>query len=59
LANSSEPPEASPRARKAVADVNRQHLFALGFRVNAMKTPAGRSRKIAALVKDLETRRAE
>ena len=48
--------EASPRARNAASGLNRQHLFALGFRVNAMKTPAGRSRKIAALVRDLESR---
>ena len=30
--------------------LNRQNLFALTFRTNNMKTPAGRARKIAALV---------
>jgi uncharacterized protein YdeI (YjbR/CyaY-like superfamily) len=42
--------EANPRARKTFATLNRQNLFALAFRTNAMKTPAGRARKIAALV---------
>ena len=41
------------RNAKALATfrtLNRQNLFALAFRVNAMKTPAGRAKKIAALV---------
>jgi uncharacterized protein YdeI (YjbR/CyaY-like superfamily) len=42
--------EASPRARKTFATLGRQNLFALAFRTNTMKTPAGRARKIAALV---------
>ena len=42
--------EANARARKTFARLNRQNLFALAFRTNAMKTPAGRARKIAALV---------
>jgi len=41
---------ASPRARKTFATLGRRNLFALAFRVNNMKTPAGRARKIAALV---------
>jgi len=36
--------------RKTFATRGRQNLFALAFRTNAMKTPAGRARKIAALV---------
>jgi uncharacterized protein YdeI (YjbR/CyaY-like superfamily) len=42
--------EASPRARKTFRTLGRQHLFALAFRTNNMKTPAGRAKKIAALV---------
>jgi uncharacterized protein YdeI (YjbR/CyaY-like superfamily) len=42
--------EASPEARKLFATLNKQNLFALAFRTNAMKTPAGRERKIATLV---------
>jgi len=45
---------ASPRARKAFRTLNRLNLFALAFRTNNMKTPAGRARKIAALVAMLE-----
>lgn len=42
--------------RKAFAlfkRLNRQNLFSLAFRTNNMKTPAGRARKIAALVATL------
>jgi uncharacterized protein YdeI (YjbR/CyaY-like superfamily) len=46
--------EASPRARKTFRSLSRQNLFALTFRTNNMKTPAGRARKIAALVAMLE-----
>ena len=46
--------EASPRARKTFQTLGRQNLFALTFRTNNMKTPAGRARKIAALVAMLE-----
>lgn len=42
--------EANPRARTAFRGLGRQNLFALAFRTNAMKTPAGRAKKIAALV---------
>jgi uncharacterized protein YdeI (YjbR/CyaY-like superfamily) len=46
--------EASPRARRTFRTLGRQNLFALAFRTNNMKTPAGRARKIAALVAMLE-----
>lgn len=46
--------DASPRARKTFRTLGRQNLFALAFRTNNMKTPAGRARKIAALVAMLE-----
>jgi uncharacterized protein YdeI (YjbR/CyaY-like superfamily) len=46
--------EASTRARKTFRTLGRQNLFALAFRTNNMKTPAGRARKIAALVAMLE-----
>ena len=46
--------EKSPRARKLFRTLGRQNLFALAFRTNNMKTPAGRARKIAALVAMLE-----
>ncbi len=42
--------DANPRARKALQTLGRQNLFALAFRTNNMKTPAGRARKIASLV---------
>ncbi len=42
--------EADPRARKTFRTLGRLNLFALAFRTNSMKTPAGRARKIAALV---------
>jgi uncharacterized protein YdeI (YjbR/CyaY-like superfamily) len=42
--------DASPRARKTFRTLGRQNLFSLTFRTNNMKTPAGRARKIAALV---------
>ncbi len=42
--------EANPRARKTFATLGRLNLFALAFRTNHMKTPAGRATKIAALV---------
>jgi uncharacterized protein YdeI (YjbR/CyaY-like superfamily) len=46
--------EASPRARKTFRTLGRQNLFALAFRTNSMRTPAGRAKKIAALVAMLE-----
>jgi uncharacterized protein YdeI (YjbR/CyaY-like superfamily) len=42
--------DANPRARKTFRTLGRRNLFALAFRTNNMKTPAGRARKIAALV---------
>jgi uncharacterized protein YdeI (YjbR/CyaY-like superfamily) len=42
--------DAIPRARKTFSTLNKQNLFALVFRTNAMRTPAGREKKIAALV---------
>ncbi len=46
--------EASPRARATFATLSKPNLFAIAFRTNNMKTPAGRARKIAALVAMLE-----
>ena len=45
--------EANPRARKTFKTLGRQNLFALTFRTNNMKTPAGRAKKIATLVEML------
>lgn len=45
--------EASPRARRTLRTLDRLNLFALAFRTNAPRTPAGRARKIAALVETL------
>jgi uncharacterized protein YdeI (YjbR/CyaY-like superfamily) len=42
--------EANARARKTFQSLGRMNLFALAFRTNNMKTPAGRAKKIAALV---------
>lgn len=42
--------QASPRAHKTFRTLGRPNLFALAFRMNAVKTPAGRAKKIAALV---------
>jgi uncharacterized protein YdeI (YjbR/CyaY-like superfamily) len=42
--------DASPRARRTFKTLNKMNLFALAFRTNNMKTPAGRARKIATLV---------
>jgi uncharacterized protein YdeI (YjbR/CyaY-like superfamily) len=42
--------DANARARKTFELLNRQNLFSLTFRTNNMKTPAGRARKIEALV---------
>jgi uncharacterized protein YdeI (YjbR/CyaY-like superfamily) len=41
---------ANPRARKTFSTLGKVNLFALAFRTNHMKTPAGRAKKIAALV---------
>ena len=42
--------EANPRARKTFKTLGKANLFALAFRTNNMKTPAGRARKIEQLV---------
>jgi len=41
---------ANPRARTMFRRLNRTNLFALVYRVNAMRTATGRARKIEALV---------
>jgi uncharacterized protein YdeI (YjbR/CyaY-like superfamily) len=45
--------EANPRAKRTFRTLDKQNLFALAFRINAMKTEAGRKKKIAALVATL------
>ena len=45
--------EANPRARKVFKTLGKQNLFALAFRTNNMKTPAGRAKKVASLVEML------
>jgi uncharacterized protein YdeI (YjbR/CyaY-like superfamily) len=42
--------DANPRAARTFATLGRMNLFALAFRTNNMKTPAGRAKKIADLV---------
>jgi uncharacterized protein YdeI (YjbR/CyaY-like superfamily) len=42
--------DANARARKTFATLSKMNLFSMAFRTNAMKTPAGRARKIAELV---------
>jgi len=42
--------EANPKARRTFKALGKMNLFALTFRTNNMKTPAGRAKKIAALV---------
>jgi uncharacterized protein YdeI (YjbR/CyaY-like superfamily) len=46
--------DASPRARAIFKKLGRTNLFALAYRTNNMRTPAGRARKIAELVAMLE-----
>jgi uncharacterized protein YdeI (YjbR/CyaY-like superfamily) len=46
--------EASPRARRTFEILGRMNLFALAYRTNNMRTPAGRARKIVELVAMLE-----
>ena len=46
--------DASPKARKTFRTLGRMNLFALAFRTNKMRTPAGRAKKIAELVAMLE-----
>ena len=45
--------DANPHARATFAGLKKMNLFALAFRTNNMKTPAGRARKIAELVEML------
>ncbi|MEO7276140.1 MAG: YdeI/OmpD-associated family protein [Vicinamibacterales bacterium] len=45
--------EVNPRARATFGTLRKMNLFALTFRTNNMKTPAGRARKIAELVEML------
>lgn len=42
--------EANPQALATFRTLGRMNLFALAFRTNNMKTPAGRARKIVALI---------
>jgi len=42
--------QANARARNTFKTLSRPNLFALAFRTNNMKTPAGRARKIESLV---------
>jgi uncharacterized protein YdeI (YjbR/CyaY-like superfamily) len=42
--------EANPRARKTFKTLGHRNLFLLSFSTNSMRTPAGRAKKIAALV---------
>lgn len=42
--------DAEPKARNMLASLSEQNRFALAFRVHNMKTPAGRQKKIDALV---------
>ena len=42
--------DTNPRARRTFATLGRSNLFALTFRTNNMKTPAGRAAKIESLV---------
>jgi uncharacterized protein YdeI (YjbR/CyaY-like superfamily) len=46
---------AKPKAEKTFATLDRLNLFALAFRTNNMRTPEGRTRKIAQLVATLES----
>jgi uncharacterized protein YdeI (YjbR/CyaY-like superfamily) len=45
--------DANPKARQTFDALGRQHLFALAFRTNNMRTAEGRARKIASLVEML------
>src|SRR3954447_13855623 len=42
--------DANPKAHKTLKTLGKMDLFRLTFRTNNMKTPAGRAKKIAALV---------
>jgi uncharacterized protein YdeI (YjbR/CyaY-like superfamily) len=45
--------EANPQARRVFRTLNRRNLFALAFRMQNVRTPAGRAKKIKALVATL------
>jgi uncharacterized protein YdeI (YjbR/CyaY-like superfamily) len=45
--------DANARARRTFRTLDRRNLFSLAFRVNNMRTPAGRAQKIATLVAQL------
>jgi uncharacterized protein YdeI (YjbR/CyaY-like superfamily) len=45
--------DANRKARKTFDTLSKMNLFALAYRVNNMRTPAGRARKIAAQVEML------
>jgi uncharacterized protein YdeI (YjbR/CyaY-like superfamily) len=45
--------DANPRAKKKLLTLDKQNLFSLAYRTNAMKTAAGRAKKIATLVATL------
>ena len=42
--------DANAKAKKTFATLSKMNLFAMAFRTNNMKTPAGRAKKIAELV---------
>src|SRR6478672_1821085 len=42
--------QANTRAQRTFRSLSKQNLFSLAFRTNAMKTPAGRAKKILELV---------
>jgi uncharacterized protein YdeI (YjbR/CyaY-like superfamily) len=44
---------ANPRAKQAFLGLNRMRMFRLAYRTNMMKTPEGRAKKIAELVRIL------
>lgn len=46
--------DAEPKAKRMLATLSAQNRFALAFRVHNMKTAAGRTKKIAALVEMLK-----
>lgn len=46
--------DASPHVQRTFRTLDRQNLFALAFRTNAMRTAAGRARTIATLAARLE-----
>src|SRR6188508_767060 len=46
----------NPRARRAFGALSKQELFALAFHTNAMKTAAGRAKKIATLARGAATK---